>query len=1138
MTLARVERISVVLPVYNERDNIAPCLNGLWSALQHVEHEILVCYDFDEDTTLEGIRAMGAKLPKSVRLVKNTLGRGPHNALKAGFAAASGDVVVTTMADLSDPPELIPKMAERIRAGAAVVSGSRYMHGGTQKGGPLLKRTLSRIAGVSLAWLGGVGTHDATSNFRAYAKSFLDATTIEATAGFEIALELTVKAHLAGETVDEVASSWVDRTAGESRFRLWKWLPNYLRWYLRALREPALVWLSLGIALWLALWPAGGIDNDVVRISIWLRAGLAVASILCARALRGRNTWIDALLPAVWLAPPALLVNVKATLATWLLRGVIAFAIVSASTGWKRTHKGLRRAFARVDYGVLGIALLVLVFWAPSLYPTVRSAAEELDPSWQQSIGIALRREMGFGSQIVFTYGPLGYFLYSPFDPALFWTKQLLFEIVFKLVVAGFLAAITLRMPGRLERVLFVLAGSVPLMGVDAWAFLGITAVGAWLFLKPERRVGVEWIGVAVLSVFSLCKFTHFLLAALCIAAFGLWCARTRGWHRGLRTPALYAATLLGLWIGLGQNPFDLVRYVLTSLEITRGYSEAMSSGTTWEELVLASCVTLVYVLTFALELSHRPRSKAVWIFGTLLLLTGFLAFKAAFVRCYGSSITFYCYFGVAPLFLSTIAGTWRGVFAWTRVRRDLLGALRCGGVLLALHAHTVGRTQFDDKLVRVFLEWSSCVQQNLVDTLRPRLLRQRVLAETAENTARIQLPSIRETVRQDTVDLVGDAQGIVFANDLNWSPRPVFQSYAAYTGRLAEMNASHLEGPDAPRWVLLNPGTIDRHLPAMDDALVLQTLSRAWQPKLREFGLVLLERRTDAPAPLTGERARAFEADVNWNEWVELPEVDGRCQLLALDIGETAYGKLRQLAFRAPSVWLDIEDSYGRKDEFRIVPSLVRRGVFAQPFLVDAEDWAAWFEGRPPARIVRMRLSIPGGDEAARCFEKSVRVRLERADDLAPPAHPLVGTSRFPMFAKDPDRVSTKFPWSRVSVDQGEALLVHSPSDLDFVVVPGKWRVTARYGILAGAWESKATDGVNFAVVRVDNEGHETPILRRFLNPVAVEADRSTQALDVEVEAVGRTRISLRTRPGPAADTQSDWAWWTDVKLERLGER
>src|SRR6058998_2432280 len=94
--------ISVVLPVYDERENIAACLRGLWGALAAVEHEILVCYDFDEDSTLPVIAAMPDR-PPSVRLVRNTLGRGAPNAIRAGFAAAQGDVVVTTMADLSDP---------------------------------------------------------------------------------------------------------------------------------------------------------------------------------------------------------------------------------------------------------------------------------------------------------------------------------------------------------------------------------------------------------------------------------------------------------------------------------------------------------------------------------------------------------------------------------------------------------------------------------------------------------------------------------------------------------------------------------------------------------------------------------------------------------------------------------------------------------------------------------------------------------------------------------------------------------------------------------------------------------------------------------------------------------------------------
>jgi hypothetical protein len=125
----------------------------------------------------------------------------------------------------------------RVEAGADVVCASRYMRGGRQVGGPRLKRLLSRAAGLTLHWLSGLPTHDPTNSFKAYRREFLLRTPIEAPAGFVLGMELTVKAHFLGGRVEEVPASWTDRAAGQSRFRLWHWLPLYLRWYLWSLRR-------------------------------------------------------------------------------------------------------------------------------------------------------------------------------------------------------------------------------------------------------------------------------------------------------------------------------------------------------------------------------------------------------------------------------------------------------------------------------------------------------------------------------------------------------------------------------------------------------------------------------------------------------------------------------------------------------------------------------------------------------------------------------------------------------------------------------------------------------------------------------------------------------------------------------------
>src|SRR5947209_9406424 len=227
--------ISIVAPVYNEADNIAPFLHGVEAEVRE-PHEILLVYDFPEDNTLPAVAAMQPPCP-NVRLAHNTLGKGVLNALKAGFKASRGDVIVVMMADRSDEPGDVATMARLVREGADVVAGSRYVRGGRQEGGPLVKRTLSRLAGVSLHYLAGLPIRDATNNFRAYSRRVIEEIPIEGQASFALALELTLKAHWNGWRIAEVPTTWTDRTVGQSRFRLFAWMPHYLHWYWLALRR-------------------------------------------------------------------------------------------------------------------------------------------------------------------------------------------------------------------------------------------------------------------------------------------------------------------------------------------------------------------------------------------------------------------------------------------------------------------------------------------------------------------------------------------------------------------------------------------------------------------------------------------------------------------------------------------------------------------------------------------------------------------------------------------------------------------------------------------------------------------------------------------------------------------------------------
>ncbi len=221
--------MSVVVPVYNEGDDINAFLDLVFDSIT-MSCEVLAVYDTPEDTTVAHLEAYAAHEPRLVPTL-NTYGKGPANALRYGIDHSEADIIVVTMADGSDDPQQIEALAHLVERGVVVAAASRYAKGGQQVGGPFLKRIMSRMAGLSLYWMGRVGTRDATNSFKAYDREFVHRVGVESDTGFELGLEMVAKARRYREPVAELPTIWLDRTVGQSNFQVWSWLPRYLRWY-------------------------------------------------------------------------------------------------------------------------------------------------------------------------------------------------------------------------------------------------------------------------------------------------------------------------------------------------------------------------------------------------------------------------------------------------------------------------------------------------------------------------------------------------------------------------------------------------------------------------------------------------------------------------------------------------------------------------------------------------------------------------------------------------------------------------------------------------------------------------------------------------------------------------------------------
>jgi dolichol-phosphate mannosyltransferase len=224
--------LDIVIPVYNERENIVRVIESLRRSVA-TPFRVLICYDRDDDDTLMALRAYHPER-LTITLVKNR-GRGALGAVLEGFRASSAPAVLVFPADDDYNAPRLDRMVEQAERGCDIVAACRLMPGGCMRGAPWVKAALIRGSAFVLHRIAGVPTRDPSNGFRLFSRRVIESIPIESSLGFAYSIELLVKCHRLGWKVGEVPVEWHERTAGESRFRVGRWLPQYFRWFCYAL---------------------------------------------------------------------------------------------------------------------------------------------------------------------------------------------------------------------------------------------------------------------------------------------------------------------------------------------------------------------------------------------------------------------------------------------------------------------------------------------------------------------------------------------------------------------------------------------------------------------------------------------------------------------------------------------------------------------------------------------------------------------------------------------------------------------------------------------------------------------------------------------------------------------------------------
>ncbi|HEV8289730.1 MAG TPA: polyprenol monophosphomannose synthase [Candidatus Norongarragalinales archaeon] len=212
--------ISIVSPTRNEVKNVPILVREIAKVLkkEKLKGELIIVDDSSPDGTGAEVKRLSKKY-KFIKLISKPFGMDLGDKYKVGFAAARGKVIVSIDSDLAEPPELIPKLLEKLDEGYDVVIGSKYAPGGGTPGWSPLRRLQSGVANLMARVLLGIKVRDMTCAFRAYKREALqkiDIPTVKSS-GYSFMQETLFRATRADLKIAEIPFTLQDRKFGESK---------------------------------------------------------------------------------------------------------------------------------------------------------------------------------------------------------------------------------------------------------------------------------------------------------------------------------------------------------------------------------------------------------------------------------------------------------------------------------------------------------------------------------------------------------------------------------------------------------------------------------------------------------------------------------------------------------------------------------------------------------------------------------------------------------------------------------------------------------------------------------------------------------------------------------------------------------
>lgn len=618
----------------------------------------------------------------------------------------------------------------------------------------------------------------------------------------------------------------------------------------------------------------------------------------------------------------------------------------------------------------LGLSIFVFLPAFPSM------PASTIDQSWKMALNEAWAKGISF-AHVVFSYGPYAFLSTGQYDPNTY--TALLLSSVF-LGVVLFLVLCYIGPGSRGVFGLFIFPVSL-----IASAYTGAGDVRfycfAFLLLAAAARVPqrnlVDVERPVLLGMPVVLNLASFALGLIClvkatyaveVSAVGILSVSVLYANgRRLMAATIVLSFLSGLalfWLMAGQSLAQLPRFFINQEQVAAGYGEAMSFGGSLlpPALFLLSAVSLA----MAVKRDLRPPTVPKCAVAIGLAATLFLAFKEGFVR----QDTSHAMEAAEAMLMLPWCWQFDRINFWRKPHTAVAAIAVIVSAAMYPHALGVGAKARD---VAQLLHCSD--QGPSVCPMHGDWLERTYDLALARIRAQVPLPRV-----QGSVDVYTLGQSLAIAYGYRWDPRPVIQSYSAYTPVLARMNADHLIGPEAPQAVLFSLEPIDGRLPTFADGpswpILLSEYRPKWvagQPTASAGSVIVCLRRKPDWQRISVIGTPVLERKAELGYRVDLPQSDD-VLFAKIDIRQNALGRLADLLLKGPRLRINFLFRDGHVEQYRFIPGMARAGFIISPVVIDTTQFAAlgdlkigqgllarrpiafWLSGRTGARLTWTR--------------------------------------------------------------------------------------------------------------------------------------------------------------------------------------